>query len=173
MSLNSEEKTSGSGGGGAGGVDHALQAPRLLPGGYAAWRPRMDVFLQRAGAEGIHTDALTSEVWKATSARVDALAKATLVDAMALMMATDGGSSSSTSVSDEVKAARKTVAAMVERSRRVYGILYASLPDELCAQVAHLPAGWAYCLWDWLQKKFQSTEEDSVDELLQQWTQLR
>ena len=70
MSLNSEEKTSGSGGGGAGGVGHALQAPRLLlQGGYvcAAWRPNMDVFLQRAGAEGVHRKPMSSADWIARS----------------------------------------------------------------------------------------------------------
>jgi len=62
---------------------------------------------------------------------------------------------------------------MVEISRRVYGILCASLPEELCAQVAHLPAVWAHGLWDWLERKFQSTERDSVGALLSQWSQLR
>lgn len=141
---------------GAGGAALA-HAPRLTPGGYAAWRPRMDVFLQRAGAESIHTKAATAEAWMLMSERVDALADEALADAMALVLGTSGGSSRSSSVSDEVKAARKTVAAMVDRSRRVYGILYASLPEELCAQVAHLPAGWAHGLWDWLERKFQST----------------
>ncbi len=51
MSLNSEDKM-----GGGGGSTLHLQAPRLLSGGvgYAAWQSNMDVFLQRAGAEGTH-----------------------------------------------------------------------------------------------------------------------
>ena len=170
MSLNSEETKGGSSSAGGAALG---QAPRLLPGGYAAWRPRMDVFLQRAGAESIHTKAATAEAWKRMSEHVDELADAALADAMALVLGTGDGASSSTSVSEEVKAARKTVAAMVERSRRVYGILYASLPEELCAQVAHLPAGWAHGLWNWLEHKFQSTERDSVGALLAQWSQLR
>ena len=35
------------------------------------------------------------------------------------------------------------------------------------------PTGWAYGLWHWLETKFQSTEEDSVGELLGQWSSLR
>ena len=40
------------------------------------------------------------------------------------------------------------------------------------AQVAHLSQGWAFGLWDWLEKKFQNTEEDSVNDLITQWMQL-
>ena len=72
-----------------------------------------------------------------------------------------------------MKAARKVVSTSVERSSRAYGIIYSSLPEELCAQVAHIPQGWAFGLWDWLEKKFQSTERDSVGILLGQWTLLR
>ena len=56
---------------------------------------------------------------------------------------------------------------------KVYGILYASIPDELRAQTADIAQGWAYGLWHWLEVKFQSTEEDSVGELLAEWTTLR
>jgi len=179
MSLNSEERTSGSGGGGAGGVGHSLQAPRLLPGGYAAWRPNMDVFLQRAGAEGIHRKPMLSADWIARSDMVVQWADEADAEAWALLSLGSASSSGSTkgktatAPSDEEKAARKVVSSTVERSRRVFGIIYSSLPEELRAQVAHIASGWAFGLWDWLEKKFQSTEEDSVDELLQQWTQLR
>ena len=72
-----------------------------------------------------------------------------------------------------MKTARALVSAGVERSRKVYGILYSSLPDDLRAQVAHIAQGWAYGLWEWLEKKFQSTEEDNVGALLAQWTVLQ
>jgi hypothetical protein len=76
-------------------------------------------------------------------------------------------------VSEEIKAGRKLVASTVERSRRVFGAIYSALPDELKAQAAHIAQGWAYGLWHWLETKFQSTEEDSVGELLGQWSSLR
>ena len=72
-----------------------------------------------------------------------------------------------------MKAARKLISATVERSRRVYGVIYGALPEELRLQVADLPAGWAYGLWKWLQDKFQSTEEDSVNTLLREWMELK
>jgi len=79
----------------------------------------------------------------------------------------------SMSLTPEVKEARRLVSATVERSRKVFGTLYSALPEELRAQAAHIAQGWAYGLWHWLEAKFQSTEQDSVGELLEQWTSLR
>ena len=173
MSSNSEETGKGSG-------SNAQQAPRLLLGGYAAWRPSIDVFLQRGGAEALHKKALTEKEWTARSALVDAWADEAEADAWALLSPSTSSASSSTDtlnkrepVSEEVKAARKVASAFVERSRRVYGVIYSALPEELRTQVAHLSQGWAYGLWHWLECKFQSTEDDSVDDLLLEWSQLR
>ena len=76
-------------------------------------------------------------------------------------------------ISESIKAGRKIVASTVERAHRVFGVIYSALPDELKAQAAHIAQGWAYGLWHWLETKFQSTEEDSVGELLGQWSSLR
>jgi transposase InsO family protein len=177
MSLNSGDK--GSVAGASSGLAQ-LQAPRLQYGGYAAWRPSMDVFLQRNGAEGIHKRPMTEKDWVATSEKVGVWAEEAYAAAMALALSGDGSNDSSTTTttttsapSEQVKAARALVGATVERSRKVYGVLYSALPDDLRAQVAHLPQGWAFGLWDWLEKKFQNTEEDSVGELLSHWTMLR
>ena len=189
-----------------------VAAPRLVAGSsYSSWRPNMDVFLQRSGAEGIHTQATTKEEWLTTSQLVvswgdEAYAAAlALASGVAVNNNTSGqhnsnnnsnsdnahaSSSASTvlasaaaaaaadvkvspSLSEEIKAARKLVSARVERSRRVYGIIYGALPDELRLQVADLPTGWAFGLWQWLQNKYQSTEEDNVNALVGQWMQLK
>ena len=55
----------------------------------------------------------------------------------------------------------------------IFGVIWASLPEELRAQAAHVPQGFALGLWQWLQQKFQNTEQDSVGELLAQWVALR
>ncbi|MGN6723527.1 MAG: hypothetical protein ACTHJM_13030, partial [Marmoricola sp.] len=198
MSLNSEDKSAhgASGGGGGGGIAAHLQAPRLQAGGvgYAAWKPLMDVHLQRTGADGIHTKPLTEAAWCAMVARDEAW-KQEAFDAALLLAVTDtkdtaaqalDGSSTSSgddkksasketaaALSAEVKEARKLVSATVERSTRAFGTIYSALPDELRLQVAHLPLGWANGLWLWLETKFQSTEQDSVGELLAQWTTLQ
>ena len=138
--------------------------PRLLPaaGGYAAWRPKMEVHLARTGAEEIHLRVSTADEWRAMSAKVKGWADDQLAEAMAVAM---GGSSASkaSAISEEVKGARAMVTSMVSRSRRVHGVIFASLPDDIAQQAAHLPSGWAFGLWDWLMKKFQNTEDDGVD----------
>jgi hypothetical protein len=168
MSLSSDDK------GGAGGGGLTAQTPRLLPGGYAAWRPAMDVWLNRAGAEDVHKKAMSEQDWQAQSTRVGVWADDALTAALALAMGDGTGSSSAApEPSDAVKAARKLVTASVERSRKVYGALYSALSEELRAQVAHIPSGFAFGLWDWLERKFQSTEADSVGALFAQWVKLQ
>lgn len=149
----------------------------------------MHVYLQRAGAEGIHCKVMKEDAWVAMTQSVEEWAADELASALALIRFSGDSSSSLTSVSapasskdaltvsptvsEQMKAARKLVAATVERSRKAYGIVYTSLPDELRPQIGHIPNGWAYGLWHWLETKFQSTEEDSVGDLLALWTQLR
>ena len=177
MSLSSQEQVVG---GGSSALHLQAQAPRLQSGsGYAAWRSNMDVFLQRAGAEGIHRKPLTEADWTTLSQRVEEWSADAFNAAVALVGGNGnatGSSSSATaspSATPEVKEARRVVSAMVERSRRVFGTLYSSLPEELRAQAAHIAQGWAYGLWYWLETKFQSTEEDNVGVLLSQWTSLK
>jgi broad specificity phosphatase PhoE len=60
----------------------------------------------------------------------------------------------------------------VERSRQAFGRIYSALPEDLRLQVAHLPQEWAFGLWQWLERKFQSTEADHVGLLLRRWIHL-
>ena len=165
------------------------QAPRLLMGSYPSWRPRMDVWLEKIGASGVHKKEMSEEKWKIADASVQAWEEEAEADAWSALSlgapasaAADSSSMSppdaksppsASKVSDAVKESRKVIKSLVERSRKVYGILYSSLPEELCAQVAHLPQGWAFGLWSWLEKKFQSTEKDNVHSLLRQWFDLK
>jgi hypothetical protein len=200
MSTNSDDKMAGSATGAL-----AQAAPRLVPGGYSAWSPNMDVFLQRNGAEGVHRKAMLASEWTERVRGVELWAEEAEKAALALALPSSvstGASNTPTAVTvvtstssssvaggpaagsgaaggsgavvddDKVRAARKLVTTIVERSRKVFGIIYSALPDELRSQSAHIPVGFAYGLWHWLQSKFQSTEEDSVGALLSQWTQL-
>jgi hypothetical protein len=63
-------------------------------------------------------------------------------------------------LSAEQKEMRRLVSALVERSRRVFGVIWAALPEELRSQAAHIPQGCA------------SMENDSVWELCAQWVAL-
>jgi transposase InsO family protein len=143
----------------------------------------MDVYLDRSGADSVHKREMTEEAWDATAVKVQQWNDEALAAALTLALgdgSTGGSSSGSSSATqslrepdEKTKAARKLVTTMVERSRRVYGVLYWALPEELRAQVAHIPQGFAYGLWHWLEQKFQSTEQDSVGELLSRWVALR
>jgi hypothetical protein len=161
----------------------SVAVPRLAPSaaGYATWAPRMTVVLQQRGAEGIHLKKMDEQAWTRLSEQVAAWHDEDFDAALALATGTptgskDGAASSSSSAagpSAGVKESRKLLIATVERSHKAFGVLYAALPDELCLQVAHLPQGWAYGLWAWLQAKYQGTEEDSVDALFSDWAALR
>jgi len=170
------------------GVDtmsRVIQVPRLAltGGGYAAWRPNMEVYLQRAGAEDIHKEPMDEQEWLTTSAQVREWARQADKEALALVLgAASSGSSGSQGNGDKgsslvqgemVREARRRVTALVERSRKVFGSLFEALPEELRVQVAHLPQGWAYGLWHWLETKYQNTEEDCVNDLIKQWMELR
>lgn len=58
------------------------------------------------------------------------------------------------------------------RTRKAFGSIYSALSEDLRQQVAHLPQGWAYGLWIWLERKYQSTEPDNVGVLLTRWVRL-
>ena len=203
MSLNSQER----GGRMDGATASGERAPQLRAGGYAAWKPKMHVHLQRHGAADVHMEVLSQEEWTQDAEDVALWQKESLAQARAAARggasvkkedvsakkesgdALAGGSgagvkqedssalaSSSSAqkeaLSDEVKAARRLVAAHVERSQKAYGAIYSALPEDLCLQVAHIPQGWAYGLWRWLETKFQSTEADNVGTLLRRWVML-
>jgi transposase InsO family protein len=193
MSTNAygDDKGATSGGTAAAGALQSAQAPRLrsAAGSYAAWKPDMDVYLERIGADGVHKRTLTDANWTRLSLQVQSWSDEALALALASIgvddtsnvdqqaTATSSSASASTTASHsltiEQKETRRLVTALVERSRRVFGIIWASLPEELRAQAVHVPQGFASGLWQWLQQKFQNTEQDSVGELLAQWVALR
>jgi len=177
---------------GAGGATgHSAQAPRLrsTAGSYAAWKPDMDVYLERVGADGVHKREMADESWRKMSLQVQSWSDEALAQALASIGVDDtvasgaGGASSvsasasahtpTASLTSEQKEQRRLVIALVERSRRTFGVIWASLPEELRVQAAHVPQGFASGLWLWLQRKYQNTEQDSVGELLAQWVALR
>ena len=176
MSLNSND--SGRADGAAASSD---RAPQLRAGGYAAWKPAMDVHLQRHGAANVHKEPLTEDEWRDDCSDVAAWSTQSLAAARARARAANGGSASvngvkqpppAAALSAEEKADRLTVIAHVERSHKAFGSIYSALTEDLRLQVAHISQGWAYGLWMWLERKYQSTEADSVGVLLTRWVSL-
>jgi len=149
----------------------------------------MDVWLERNNAAGVHKHKMTAEAWRKQQGRVRAWqadelqAALELVDgdeaksddAVAADAAGDADAEKADRAVDTAKlaAARKLVTQLVERSTKVYGALYSALPEELRKQAEDaVPEGFAYGMWHWLETKFQSTEQDSVGELLARWVAL-
>ena len=140
----------------------------------------MEVYLQRQGAEKIHIRVMDPNVCLSTQAAVEQWKDEKLADAMATLHGTSSSSSSSSSTSiipansgkvPEEK--QKLISKQVDRSTRVYGIIFAALPEELRQQAESIPSGFAYGLWHWLETKYQSTEQDSAAALLVEWTVTR
>jgi hypothetical protein len=172
MSLNGSEREGGSAGL---GLAQPL-VPRLAPaaaGGYAAWRPLMENVLMRAGV-ALRDYTQENADWAALVAAVD---RWTTEDesasiAYALGRATAGSASSAAGPTAAEKEARRGATEAVARAKRAYALLYQALPDELRRLVAHVPQGHAYGLWSWLERRFQSTEQDNVGDLWDQFTAL-
>jgi broad specificity phosphatase PhoE len=150
----------------------------------------MNVYLQRHGAADVHTEPQTQEEWLRDSSNVAAWNKQTLAAARIAALGVGAGAASDSgsaqggaggsngvqpkeeALSAEAKAGRALVSTYVERSRQAFGRIYSALPEDLRLQVAHLPQGWAFGLWQWLERKFQSTEADHVGLLLRRWIHL-
>jgi hypothetical protein len=169
MSLNSAERE-----GGAGASLGVVQAavPRLVPGGYAAWRPPMENVLMRAGIAARDYKVASAD-W---AALVEAVDRWTTEDENASIAYALGrakaSSSSAAGPTTAEKEARRGATEAVARAKKAYALLYQALPDELRRLVAHVPQGDACGLWGWLEKRFQSTEQDNVGDLWDAFTQL-
>jgi hypothetical protein len=168
MSLNAERE------GGAGASLGLVQAqvPRLVPSGYAAWRPVMENVLMRAGVAPRDYKEQNAD-WAALVAAVDRWTTADEEASIAYALGRVSVSSSSTAGPTAAeKEARRGAAEAVARARRAYALLYQALSDELRRLVANVALGDAYGLWSWLEKRFQSTEQDNVGDLWDAFTQL-
>ena len=169
MSLNSAAERDG----GAGASLGLVQVPRLALGRYGEWRPQMETALMRAGIaerdyceENADWAELTAAVEKWT--RSDERAS---ID-YALGRGSASSSSSKAGPSAAEKEARRGAAEAVARTKKAYALLYQALPDELRRLVAQVPQGYAYGIWSWLEKRFQSTEQDHVGDLWDEFTKL-
>jgi hypothetical protein len=169
MSLNATDKLE------AAGAAAQVTVPRLTASGYAAWRPQMENALLRAGiAERDYKEK--NDDWPALVAAVDtwvrADERASIEFALGRMSAGAAKGSSAAGPTAAEKEARRGVVEMVARTKKAYALLFHALSDELRRLVASVPQGCAYGLWSWLEKRFQSTEQDNVGDLWDQFTKM-
>lgn len=154
----------------------SMQVPAFTGGNYLAWGQLIDAFLMRQGVEDVHKAKMEHATWVALKAKVDAWAKAETDDAVAWALGSIGGASASAAAGavTESDTKKKLVKKMVERSQRAYGYLVQALPEELRALVrADVPEGFAFGLWDLLERKYKNTEVENVAELWSKWNDLR
>lgn len=141
MSLNSDDR-GGAGTGAGAGAAAGLQAPKLRTGGYAAWRPDIEVYLARIGAGGAHRRSMEKDHWLTLVAQVATWSDEAVAAALADLGIGSGASSSSSSSSsttvltEREEATRKTIRLLVEQSTKAYGAIWSALPDELRAQAS-------------------------------------
>ena len=171
MSLSNTEREGGASA--SLGLVQVAQVPRLVPNGYAAWRPVMENVLMRAGIAPRDYKEKNAD-WAALVAAVDRWTTADEEASIAYALGRMSASLSSTVTAPTAaeKEARRGAAEAVARARRAYALLYQALSDELRRLVANVALGDAYGLWSWLEKRFQSTEQDNVGDLWDAFTQL-
>ena len=69
-------------------------------------------------------------------------------------------------------ARRVVVESIVARTKKAYALLFVALTEDLRRLVAHVSQGDAYGLWIWLERRFQSTEQDNIGDLWDEFTGL-
>jgi hypothetical protein len=168
------------------------QRPPQLQGNYAIWRPLMEAFLMKNGVDKVHLKPIVDyeNLEKEVTEWEDEEQQESILLARGGNISSSSSSSSvgsSTPAEDkrreqeklkaantlkEIREARKTVKALVSRSRRAYGFLYESIQTELQLQSASIPVGYAYGIWNFLEKKYQNTEQDNIADLYKQWNKL-
>jgi transposase InsO family protein len=176
--------------------DPTMRLPLLAAAGsaglaYATWRPQMRAHMMRNGIEERdYTEAISQ--WERLNAAVQADARTEEQAAFAALLGgrapspprktAGGGASSSKLPADDdepfvkkealtpaQEAAKTRATTALARVRKAFGYLWAALPADLRLLVADVPQGYAFGLWHFLEKKFRSTEQDSVASL---WSQL-
>lgn len=82
-------------------------------------------------------------------------------------------SSGSASPATEEAQALKAIKDQMKRIAKAYTIIMNSLDVELSKQVEGVPVGYAYALWNWLEKKFLTTDVDAVAQKISEFYTMR
>lgn len=167
MSLISEDNKGANGSGGGAGS----HAPRLLAGGYSAWKPMTIAFLTSKGIEN-GDYAVTNARWQQLKTAADTWTaeEARMTEDRVLGLSQATGSDNKPVLLDaQVEADRKVIRAKLDRMNRAFYYLLYAMSDDLRTLVRSVPQGYAFGLWDFLEKRFQNTEIDNVADLHKRW----
>ena len=148
----------------AGSAGRAQKVPLLRPGGgcdYSVWSPEMEAYMmsQKIGER----DYKVELPWGELVATVDgATARAELEAMQRLLKGVKSEHKPESKEEQERERDTKVVAAMVERSKKAYGILYSALDADLRALYDAVPRGYAFGLWSRLKKKFEDDGDANI-----------
>lgn len=163
------------------GLGLSLKLPRLTSVSYAKWRPEAENCFKRIGLkESDYKKEIKS--YGVKRAYVESLDEQEADAADAWLLKKQSGASASAAVVPSNVKTEKVVAAgdntdekhdkvirgIVDRSMRVFTMLYECLADDVRVLVNHnklIVDGYGYSLWKWLESKYQSTEGDSIGKL--------
>lgn len=144
---------------------------------YNVWRPAMLTYMMRIGLKEADYAHPIPE-WVKINVVLDLHEKKERKEAMdSVMGITTSVSSSSTTTASTTTTGEemiKKVKEIVKRASQAYSILFNSCPEHmrLLIQSPAIPFGYAYGIWELLEKKYRNTEQDSVGALWQQYTSL-
>ena len=153
-----------------------LTVPRLVAGRYNAWRPQMETALMRAGiARRDYAEKCAD--WAALASAVENWSREEEQESIDYALGRSSGAKSSKSAAVDSgqrpeKEQRRGAIEAVARMRKAFTLLYQALPDDLRRLVAAVPQGYAHGLWSWLEQRYQSTEQDNIGDLWEQFTGL-
>jgi hypothetical protein len=150
--------------------------PKLRLTNYAGWKPEMETALMRAGI-AVRDYREENPDWAQLTAAVDDWMQADERASIDLALGRGKGRGSASASGKEVtpsdvKEARRGAIEAVARTKRAYTLIYQALPEDVRRLVEQVPQGYAYGLWSWLEKRFQSTEQDNVGDLWEEFTNL-
>lgn len=174
MSLTSAEREGGVGVGAVNAGSLGLTTvPKLALGRYAEWRPQMETALMRAGI-AVRDYREENLDWAELTAAVDEWTRTDERTSINFALGRGAGSSSSKGAgpTSAEKESRRGATEAVARTKKAYALLHQALPEDLRRLMEHVPQGYAYGIWNWLEKRFQSTEQDNVGDLWDEFTKL-
>lgn len=159
---------------GAAGSLGLAAVPKLVLGRYAEWRPQMETALMRAGIAARDYRQENPD-WAELTAAVDEWTQSDERASISFALGRGAGSSSSKGGAGPTaaeKEMRRGATEAVARTKKAYALLHQALPEDLRRLVEQVPQGYAYGIWIWLEKRFQSTEQDNVGDLWEEFTSL-
>jgi hypothetical protein len=152
----------------------------LMAGRYNAWRPQMENTLMRAGiAKRDYAEKCAD--WAALASAVENWSREEELESINYALGRSSGAKSGKNAASAAsvdsgrgseKEQRRGAIEAVARMRKAFTLLYQALPDDLRRLIAGVPQGYAYGLWSWLEERYQSTEQDNIGDLWEEFTRL-